>query len=78
MATALPFESLNFMSLSICMEETSTLDLVAKINNGSSGLNRLSPFWRMLSSERSSRIIQPCGQEVVVKDLELQCFDLLL
>ena len=68
-ATAPPLEPL---TSSTCMEGTSTLDSAAKINNGSSGSNRLSSFRRMLSRERSSRRIQPCGQEDVVQDIERQ------
>ncbi|PON81602.1 LOW QUALITY PROTEIN: 43kDa postsynaptic protein [Trema orientale] len=73
--TAPPLERLN--SMSSCVEGTS--DAANKISNGtSSGSNRLSSFRRILSRERSSRRIQPCGQDQdVIQDLERQQFNII-
>lgn len=65
--TAPPLERVN--SVRSCAEGTS--DDAKLVNNGS--ISRLgSSFRRMLSRERSSRMVQSCGQEDGFEDLERQ------
>ncbi|KAF8413789.1 hypothetical protein HHK36_001782 [Tetracentron sinense] len=67
-ASAPPMESMNS---TLTNSEGTSDGAVQSAKVGGSG-SRLSSFRRMLSRERSSRRIQPCGQEGGVEDLERQ------